>query len=73
MIFANAGDWDRFVLLAGRSERGTIAPAEKRELRDLLGQVRPDVAWDLDWNGVMHLVLLTIGIYAMAHADEVPA
>jgi len=73
MIFEKAGQWDRFCQLAWRSDDGIITPPEKRELRDLLGQINPQVAWDLDWEGVMHLVKLTMGIYAIAHADEVVA
>ncbi|MCA1819879.1 MAG: hypothetical protein LC620_07525 [Halobacteriales archaeon] len=73
MIFQRPGDWDLFCELAWRSDDGTITVREKRELRDLLGQINPEMAWDLDWAGVMRLVHLTLGIYAIAHADEVPA
>lgn len=73
MLFRHAGDWDRFCDLAFRSDDGLITAAEKRELRDLLGQINPEAAWELDWNGVMRLVKLTMGTYAIAHADELAA
>lgn len=62
-------DVGRIEYLLAKDRKGTIMPDERRELRQLLAQENPH-ATEMDWDGLIKLGLVLVGIYAIGKALE---